>query len=65
MGEAPREYHVQELPEPIEIDGNWDKPSYEKIEPLVVNRHMGEEPDHLPTVLAKLAWDDDSLCIIF
>jgi hypothetical protein len=65
MGKAPLEYHVPELPEPIEIDGNWNKPAYEKIKPLVINQHMGEEPDHRPNVLAKLAWDDDALNIIF
>jgi len=65
MEKAPMEYRVTKLFEPIKIDGNWHKPAYENIKALVVNQHMGEEPDHRPNVLAKLAWDDDSLYIIF
>ena len=65
MGKAPLEYEVTRLTGPIVIDGNWNKAAYEKIKPLVVSQHMGEEPEHRPNVLAKLAWDDDSLYLIF
>ena len=65
MGKEPLVYKVTKLPEPIEIDGNWNKPAWKKIEPLVISKHMGEEPDHRPKVLAKLAWDDNALYIIF
>ena len=59
------EYQVTKLPEPTETDGNWNKSVYKKIKPLIINQHMGEEPDHRPNVFAKLAWDGDSLYIIF
>jgi hypothetical protein len=58
-------HKVTRLPELMEIDGNWDKPAWKKVTPLVINHHMGEEPAHRPLVEAKLAWDDDSLYIIF
>ena len=65
MREEPLLYRVTGLPDPIEVDGNWDKPAWKRIEPLVINRHMGETPAHRPGTLAKLAWDGDFLCIIF
>ena len=65
MGNASREYRVTKLPEPIEIDGNWNKPAYEKIKLLAINQHMGAVPDHRPNVSAKLAWDDNSIYVIF
>ena len=65
MGREPLVYGVARLAEPVEIDGNWNKPAWENIEPLVINQHMGEEPDHRPGVQAKLAYDDSSLYIIY
>ncbi len=65
MEKVAREYRVTKLLEPIEIDGNWHKPAYEKIKPLVINQHMGQVPDHRPHVLAKLAWNDNALSVIF
>jgi hypothetical protein len=65
LGIAPLKYPVPELPKPIVIDGNWNKPAYEKTKPLAINQPMGEDPDHRPHVLAKLAWDDNALYIIF
>ncbi len=65
MGTGPLTYRVTKLSGPIEIDANWDKPAWDKIKPLLISQHMGEEPAHRPQVLAKLAWDDDALSIIF
>jgi len=65
MGKEPLVYKLTKFSEPINIDGNWNKPAWKKIRPLVINKHMGEKPDHRPKVLAKLAWDDNALYIIF
>ena len=65
MRTGPLTCEVIRLPEPIKIDGNWDKTSWKRIKPLVVSQHMGDEPDHCPLVQAKLAYDDDALIIIF
>ena len=59
------EQTVAQLTEPIKIDGNWNKPVWRKIKPLVINKHMGKKPKHCPKVLAKLAWNEDALYIIF
>lgn len=64
MGTAPLSYSVKRI-KPIEIDGNWDKPAWRNIAPLVIAQHMGKAPDHRPKVLAKLAYDDDAFYVIF
>jgi hypothetical protein len=65
MGKGPLGYQVTKLPKPIDIDGNWHKPAWKKIGPLAISQHMGDVPVHRPEVSAKLAWDDDSLYLIF
>lgn len=65
MDKKPLVYRVGKLSEPIEIDADWNKPAWEKIKPLTINKYMGEKPEHLPGVQAKLAWDGESLCVIF
>jgi hypothetical protein len=65
MGIEPLDYRVTKLAESMEINGNWDKPEWNKIDPLVIGQHMGEAPDHRPNVLAKIAWDNDAVYIIY
>jgi hypothetical protein len=65
MGKAPPEYQVTKLIEPVEVDANWVKPAYQKIKPLVIKQPMGVRPDHLPNALARLAWDEESVYVIF
>jgi len=61
----PKLYSVARLPEPLTIDGDWNKPAWQRIRPLVVDLHMGQEPEHRPRVMAKLCWDVTSLYFIF
>jgi hypothetical protein len=65
MAGQPLEHRIARLCEPVDIDGNWDKPAYAALEPLFVSRHMGAEPEHRPRVLVRLAWHDDALHVIF
>ena len=65
MRTLPPIYKVTRLTAPIEMDGNWKKSVWKNIKPLAMDHHMGIEPDHRPNVLAKLAWDDNALYIIF
>ena len=58
-------YKVTRLSEPIEIDGNWDKESWQDIPALDIEKHMGEEPDFKPEVQAKVAYDREAIYVIF
>lgn len=64
-GKEPLVYKVTKLTETVKIDGNWNKPVWEKIKPLTINKYMGDKPEHQPKVQAKLAWDDNALYVIF
>ena len=63
--EKPMTYQVQRVAQPIAIDGNWDKPAWAAIQPLDLTYYMGERPEHLPRVQAKLAYDDKAVYVIF
>lgn len=65
MSKLPQSYTISRCAERVVLDANWDKPVWQHIKPLVLNYHMGEEPDHRPNVRAKLAWDEVGLTIIF
>ena len=58
-------YQVQRIAQPIVIDGHWDKPAWAAIQPLDLTYYMGERPEHLPRVQAKLAYDDQAVYVIF
>lgn len=59
------EYKVSKVSGSIVIDGDWNKEVWKGIKPLVINKHMGDEPAHRPKVLSKVAWDDKALYVIF
>ena len=65
MEKEPPVYSVAKLFDSIAIDADWDKPAWQAIQPLLINNHMGAEPSHRPKVLAKLAWDETALYVIF
>jgi hypothetical protein len=50
---------------PPTIDANWDKSPWHGIEPLPIDRHAGKRPEHCPTTLVKLAYDDAAVYAIF
>jgi hypothetical protein len=65
MDKEPRIYRVPELPGPVAIDGDWDKPLWREIRPLALDLYMGQKPAHRPRVLARLGWDDRAITAIF
>ncbi len=65
MEKQPLAYKITRVSGPIEIDGNWDKPAWTNIQSLALTQSMGPAPAYRPNALAKLAWDDDALHIIF
>ncbi len=58
-------YKVERLTAPVTIDANWDKLPWNNIKPLFIENYMGDEPDHKPVVMAKLAYDQDAIYVIF
>ena len=58
-------YNVVRLKQPMKIDGKWDKPQWQNIEPLEINNFMGDLPKFHPVAQAKVMYDDDNLYVIF
>lgn len=65
MERQPLTYKVHKLSAVINVDAEWDKPAWKEIEPLTINRYMGKKPEHWPKVQAKIAYDDESVYVIF
>jgi hypothetical protein len=49
----------------MSIDGIWDKPQWQKTQPIDLTNHMGDLPKFTPTVQAKMMYDDANLYVIF
>ncbi|MHC4441335.1 MAG: carbohydrate-binding family 9-like protein [Planctomycetota bacterium] len=58
-------YQVDRLGGPMSIDADWDKAVWREVEPLELNYHMGDKPQHFPKVQAKLLYDDEFVYVIF
>ncbi|MCK0148025.1 carbohydrate-binding family 9-like protein [Arenibacter sp. F26102] len=58
-------YGVVKADHPLKIDGNWDKPEWQVVEPLSINNFKGNKPDFLPDAQAKIMYDDNYLYLIF
>jgi hypothetical protein len=58
-------YKVSKLHSAIKIDGNWNKDQWKNVETIKVQRHMGEKPPFIPTVEAKMMYDDQYVYVIF
>lgn len=60
-----KKYQVHKLIEPMKINADWDKPQWQKAEPLEIRLFMGKEPAHQPRTQAKLLYDDNNIYVIF
>jgi hypothetical protein len=58
-------YQVHRLAEPMVIDGDWDKPQWQKVQPLDIRLFMGDEPEHQPRTRAKALYDEENIYVIF
>lgn len=58
-------YEVNKLDAPLELDADWDKTPWNSIATLSLENYMGEKPDHLPKVEAKVAYEDAAIFVIF
>ena len=63
--EKPMIYRVARVKQKIAVDASWDSDSWRDIKPLQLNHFMGTKPEHFPKVQARLAYDDDSVHVIF
>ena len=61
----PKNYVVKRAAEPVTIDANWDKPAWKNVQPVELTFYMGEKPEHIPGVQAKVAYDDANIYVIF
>ena len=64
-GDMYKNYIVKRVDRPIEIDADWNKPVWQEIEPIHLSYFMGKEPEHRPKTQVKMAWDNDSVYVIF
>ena len=58
-------YKVIRLRSGLALDAEWDKEPWAGIAPLLIADHMGPRPAHMPKTQAKIAYDDESICVIF
>jgi hypothetical protein len=58
-------YQILKLTRKIWIDAHWGKIPWLEIPALRIDQYAGEKPAHFPKVLAKLAYDEDALYLIF
>jgi len=60
-----KEYTVARIDSPAIINSVWDKEPWDRIVPLRIEHHMGDDPDHRPGVQAKIAYDDEAVYVIY
>jgi hypothetical protein len=58
-------YNVSRLKKPMKIDGNWDKPQWQKAQVIDIVNYMGTIPGFRPVVKAKMMYDDENIFVIF
>ena len=58
-------YKVAKLSKPVHLDARWDKEPWNGITPLLIGRYMGTKPEHFPKTQARIAYDDETVYVIF
>jgi hypothetical protein len=58
-------YNVLRSHHYLNIDGDWFKPQWKKITPVLIGNHMGTRPGFFPEVKAKMMYDSENIYIIF
>ena len=58
-------YDINPSAQPFPIDGDWNKPQWQKIKEIEINNRMGEIPRFTPPVKAKMTYDRENLYVIF
>ena len=60
-----KEYRVSRLFKPGSIDGNWNKPQWDRAETIEIGNYMGKIPVFTPRVQARMKYDNENLYVIF
>ena len=58
-------YLVTELSSPITPTAEWDREPWNSIQTVELTFYMGDTPAHFPKVLAKIAYDEDAIYVIY
>jgi hypothetical protein len=60
-----RFYTVHHAPAGLPVTPDWDAPDWQGVPTLAVDLPVGGRYDHQPRTLARLAWDEECLHVIF
>jgi hypothetical protein len=58
-------YRIVKLNYQMTIDANWDKQQWKNVQPVKIEKHMGDLPKFEPVVEAKLMYDEKNVYGIF
>ncbi len=58
-------YTVKRIDQPLQINAEWDKAPWNGIASIELKNYMGNRPDHFPKTLAKMAYDDLAVYLVF
>ncbi len=56
---------VEAVSDKITVDGNWNKPVWQKVKAINIEHRMGDEPRFRPRTEAKVAYDKANVYVIF
>ncbi len=63
--DMPLTYKVARASPSVPFDSRWDGDFWSSVQPVELKHHMGDRPEHFPTVQARLAYDDEAIYVIF
>ncbi|CAN5349836.1 hypothetical protein BH23BAC1_BH23BAC1_08610 [soil metagenome] len=58
-------YTASRLKSPINIDGDWNKPQWQKTKAVKIKNMMGGKPEFIPSTEAKVSYDHENVYVIF
>jgi len=58
-------YNIVRLNQPLQVDGNWDKPQWQNIKAIEIINFIRVKPKFRPSVKAKMMYDDENIYVIF
>lgn len=58
-------YHIVETAEPVPIDGNWEKSSWEGVQAIELTHFLWEDPKFRPHTEVKMCYDQEFIYVIF